>query len=610
MTNDASSAVLTDPVFEGFYLEIRPAGGADITATRARLALVEALAEIGRTDAGWTVLPVNGLRPGTFHLFPPESGELAVADAWSVAYLLQAQASVIDAEPSFEVVLDSGDLDADDDEEEVSAAAPGDPPIFSKFDRDWCPKLIEAPGAWRVPPHSGNDGFPPGLPRGEGVTVGHPDSGYREHAEIRDTPNRFLDEKGWDFFGDLGVEDPFEEDDHGNHGLGTASVLMSQEDGVASITGVAPMASIIPYRVTKPRLGVPGPVLFKSGMLRLARSIHHAIDEDECDVISISLGWLRNEAVEEAVQTAFDRDVIVVAAAGNQVRFFVVWPAAYESVIACAGCTSKRRRWRPSSRGPEVDVTAPAEHVWKAVRTDDGQEIGLPADGTSFSAASVAGVAALWLAHWGKQRLLDRYRGELRLTTVFRHVLFASCDPPPLGADGNWGRGIVNARRLLETDPPTLEELRAGVEPMLEALALDASRPLDASGFATLAKAIPGPPRAVLRSRLAGMLGLDEPEVEERLVGFGRETLFHILTDPLLRSALAAPSDGGAPEAPGEISLESLSADGPLPAGAAEAAEVSGTGRLATSALRERLRSRPLSTRLRERLVVPAGGLG
>lgn len=605
---EARTDVLVGPEFEGFFVQVIPSGDSELTLMRARVALDDALGEIGHSPVGWTVRP-NGMRPGMFQLLPPEIGTLEVDDAWTAAYLLQRQASVVDAEPSFEVVLDSGDLEAEAEEAGEPEADSGDedqdPPVYSKFDRDWAPKLIAAAGsggAWEVPPHPGGDEHPPGRSRGEGVQVGHPDSGYREHTELRGAPHRFLDEKGWDFVGDLGVEDPIEEDEHGGHGLGTASVLMSDVGGVANITGVAPMASIVPYRVTRPHLFVPSPVLFKSGMLRLARSIHHAIDQDACDVISISLGWLPNRSVEEAVREAFENDVIVVAAAGNQVRYFVVWPAAYPSVIACAGCTSKRRRWTGSSRGKEVDVTGPAEHVWKAALANDGTEIGAPSDGTSFAAASVAGVAALWLAHWGKKRLLARYQGEFRLTTVFRHVLFASCDPPPVNATGGgFGCGIVNARRLLETDLPTVEELRSGVTPMLEVAALAAPALTFAGGFDIIAAAAPNPSREVLRSRLASVLEVPEPEVENRLAGLGRETLFHILTDPALRGSVLAPAPPPGPlQGPLPESLPeplSVPADGTAMATGKEEVAAPEVGDLA-----DRLLAAPLSARLRARL--------
>ncbi|HEV2853182.1 MAG TPA: S8 family serine peptidase [Thermoanaerobaculia bacterium] len=64
-------------------------------------------------------------------------------------------------------------------------------------------------------------------------------------------------------------------------------------------------------------------------MNRLRKAIYHAVDKAGCHVISISLGWLKNKGVHEAVKYAVGKNVIVLAAAGNSVGF-VVWPAAME----------------------------------------------------------------------------------------------------------------------------------------------------------------------------------------------------------------------------------------------------------------------------------------
>lgn len=569
---------LTDPRFEGFTIRISPGSDPAMTRERARKALDTSLKKVvGSSSVGWTVKLVDPARPGVFDLLPPEIGELSVEDAWNVTYALQERPSVVDAEPSFEIIPDFGDVAPEETEEEAGEADAGEPPIFSKHVVDWCPRLIEAPAAWEVEPHPGGDGFPPGQRRGRGIVVGHPDSGYREHAEIRDNPNRFLDERGFDFIGD----DELEEDEQGGHGLGTASVLMSSVGGPAQrfVTGVAPEASLIPYRVTRPHFGIPPPVLFRSGMLRLADAIHHAVDEDRCDVISISLGWLKNGKVEEAVNKAFEKEVIVAAAAGNRVRFFVVWPAAYEKVIACAGCTSKRRRWSSSSRGKEVDVTGPAEHIWKADIDGNGGPAVVPSSGTSFAAASVAGLAALWLARWGKQRLLSLYQGRFRLATVFRKVLLDTCDPEPEGADGEFGRGIVNARKLLQAPLPTLAELQVSEAPLFEAFGAAGAEPTAIAGWSAVASAFPNVPQPQLRSELSSLLGIPDAELDARLFGVGREVVFRILTDPALREALFS------------------SGISPAPYAAAEGVPM--------AAARLRLLELPVSERLRARISAP-----
>lgn len=566
---------LTDPRFEGFTVQLSLGSDPETAGPRARAALE---ASLGRSAEGWRIEPVHPSEPGLFDLLPPQDGELGVREAWDVTYALLEQPSVIDAEPSFEIVPDAGDVKestGEEDEAEALALAPaaGSPPIFSKHDPEWCPKLIAAPEAWEVAPHPGGDGLPPGKSRGEDIVVGHPDSGYRTHQEIRDTPNRFLDERGFDFIDD----DLIEEDEHGGHGLGTASVIMSTKGGTGQkfVTGVAPKAGLIPYRVAKPHLFFPSPVLFSSGMMRLGKSIFQAVDAG-CHVISISLGWLPHDKVRRAVKYAFDKDVIVVAAAGNRIRVLIVWPAAYPEVICCAGCTSKRRVWSSSSRGKRIDVTGPAEDVWKAAVDGSNNQRVEQSSGTSFAAASIAGIAALWLARWGRERLLRHLNGELRLTTLFRKMLMDTCDPEPENADGDFGKGIVNAKKLLEAPLPSLEELRSSDAPILEAVSLAVEEPTSVSGMRTVAEAFSEVPRSRLRSEVSGLLGVPEHQLEARLHGVGRELVFQILTDSALRETVLA----------GEV---------PPDASPAEAAH-------AMAMPRQRLQAMQLSERLRSRI--------
>jgi thermitase len=597
----------TQPVFESFTVWVAAGSDPATMGERAEQALRSALERVGASTAGWRPpRAVHASQPGMYDLQPPAAGALSVEQAWEATYALIDDPSIVDAEPSFEILQDNGDALTFEREEEpdgevtpvveivaveavageggvaaavVAAPAALPPPTFSKSELDWCPKLIDAPGAWAlVPPPfaDGSDGRLPGRAKGEGIVVGHPDAGFRQHREIIDVPtSRVLDNRGFDLVDD----NPSSDDPQGGHGLGTASVLMSAVGGPDGnfVTGVAPAAELVPFRVTKPHLFFPAPVLFSSGMSRLGDAIFRAVDAG-CHVISISLGWLPNEKVRRAVQHAVERDVIVVAAAGNQVRF-VVWPAHYDEVISCAGCTSRRRRWSGSSRGRRVDVTGPAEDVWKAA-IDDGQQTVEQSNGTSFAAASVAGLAALWLAFWGRARLLARYQGEFRLATVFRELLLASVDPPPAEADGDFGRGIVNARRLLEQPLPTRDELRATAGPSFAVAALAAAEPTAIAGMRPLAEAFDDVPRERLQADVAALLAVPAAEVPARLQGVGRELTFHVLTNPAAREALLAAREAPQPLAP--------AAPGEAAAAMAEA--------------RPSLLDQPLSARLRGRL--------
>lgn len=522
---------LTEPEFESFTIELVPdtEDGAELER-RARNALLDALGDAANE---WEVSPVDAAEPGAFDLVPPAVGALPVGEAWQVAYALQASPGVVDAEPSFEILQDNVERTpaalAEAEEELFDALAAAGPPEVGESDFEWSPKLIRAPQAWQVVPPPG------GKSRGEGIVIGHPDSGYRQHPQIFDSqPSRFLAAKGFDFVD----RDSISEDEDGGHGLGTASVIMSRDDaGAHFVTGVAPSAQIVPYRVAKKRPIVPVPVLFASGMRRLRDAVNAAVALP-CHVISISLGWLPNRSLHKAIQRASQANVIIVAAAGNHVPF-VVWPAAYSQVIAVAGCTSRRRTWVGSSFGPRVAVSAPARNVWKAAR-EGTEAVVTTSNGTSFAAASTAGLAALWLAHWGRDALLTKYGGEFRLSTVFRKLLIESADPPPIGGRGLFGAGIVNAEKLLSKPLPGLEALRQSSEFAFEAAALSGDEPTATAGFNAVAEAFDNVPRPALRAEIGRLIGAEEDDLDRSLHGVGRELAFHLLTNPVLREALVA----------------------------------------------------------------------
>ncbi len=566
---------LTEPSFECFTVEMVPwtLDAAELGA-QARAVLTEVL---GARADDWEVSPVHPDEPASFDFVPPEPGALDVDEAWQLTYALQESPGVVDAEPSFEILQDNvggtpADLAAAEDSL-FAALATAAADEVDEDDFEWSPQLIRAPQAWELPSQGGHS-------RGEGILIGHPDSGFRRHGQIFDTePSRFLAERGFDFVG----RDAIAEDEDGGHGLGTASVIMSAGDTTAAefVTGVAPAARIIPYRVAKRRPVVPIPILFRSGMRRLRQAVDRAV-ADGCHVISISLGWLQNRSLHRAIQRAVEAEVIVVAAAGNKVPF-VVWPARYPEVVAVAGCTFQRRIWLGSSFGRQVAVSAPARNVWKATR-EGADQVVRQSDGTSYAAASTAGVAALWLAHWGRDRLLQTYGGEFRLSTVFRRLLVATVDPEPVGALGMFGAGIVNAERLLEQELPSLETLRASSSFAFEAAALAGEAPAATAGFNTVAAAFDSVPRPALRRELGGLLGIAQDDLDRRLQGVGRELTFHLLTTPEVREGLVRTA------AAANVPMVVLAGEAALAAPAEATAALAGG--LSGLALSDRLRSR------------------
>ena len=383
-------------------------------------------------------------------------GDIAERAVWDISYQLRELPGVLYAKPSFvtpyygfnkfqrEELIPSPDVDT----------RGGDFDFFSLISPFFCrphkegtrnarwifssDRGISIQAAWEYSENHGEKPF------GEGIRIGHPDSGYRVHPILESA--RIDLNSADDFIGGPDDQDPLHEEDDGNHGLSTASVILGAE---GEMSGVAPKATLIPLRVAQTNGFIPLPVLINGGMYRLRKAIDKAVAEN-CQVISISLGnWIDDGLVYDAIERAISKGVIVLAAAGNTVGT-VVFPARFEKVIGVAGSNIEKTRWGDSCRGPEVDVTAPAESIWRAyIDKNSKQTIGKNC-GTSFAVAITAGIAALWLAHHGTK--LDAYRGKPELVEAFRHILLKTCDKSPALPEGEFGAGIVNALKVLEYD--------------------------------------------------------------------------------------------------------------------------------------------------------------
>ncbi|HVW64732.1 MAG TPA: S8 family serine peptidase [Nitrosospira sp.] len=309
--------------------------------------------------------------------------------------------------------------------------------------------------------------------QGAGIVIGQPDTGVASHDEVDDSMLSL--EQGFDILdGDSDPTDPLRRDvANPGHGTGTASVVASPEAG--QMAGAAPRAKVAPIRcIEDVKVLDTAPV---------AAAISHAIG-NRCDVISMSLGGIPGRALHAAVRAAVQADIIVIAAAGNCVRT-VVWPARYDEVIAVAGSNILDEPWKGSCRGSAVDITAPAEFVWRAERNapEDPTSRISGGQGTSFATALIAGIAALWLACHGKSGVVAeaRQRG-MSVQQLFRNALKSTVRRPNGWNEEDFGSGIVNAEALLNlrlADIPilSLEAVAAPERSSVEGLVTEAFGP-------------------------------------------------------------------------------------------------------------------------------------
>lgn len=334
---------------------------------------------------------------------------------------------------------------------------------------DWHLQAARVPGAWSQINGGNFDSID-----WSGIKVGQIDTGFCEHPvlgwsggvsttiDTANDRNLFPGDFSLTTYSPDDAHDPLLGAPNAGHGTRTGSVLAGfsvrtqNADSMRGYFGAAPKVPYIPVRISDS-------IAISHVQAPLADAIKH-LTSSGCRVITLSLGFPLifgggvQRVVCDAINFAYDRGVIFVCAAGNIVRK-VVAPAALGRTIAIGGSTSSDEAWTSSSRGSEVDVSAPAWPIYRASVDKDGNPTYGFGDGTSFATALVAGVAALWLARHGTAIGLA-YTAPWQVVAAFKKLLRDTARAPAGWDTSQFGTGIVDAAALLSAALPSATSLQ------------------------------------------------------------------------------------------------------------------------------------------------------
>jgi hypothetical protein len=168
-------------------------------------------------------------------------------------------------------------------------------------------------------------------------------------------------------------------------------------------------------------------------------------------VINLSFTGPANEVLERVVEAARDRDIVLVAAAGNAgPRAAPLYPAAYASVVAVTAVDREQRVYRQANAGKHLDFAAPGVRLWTASATEDA---GRFRSGTSYAAPFVSAAFAV-----ARSRHPQKPIGELIEDLAARAV-----DLGPPGRDATFGWGLVqSAGDCVEQGAGVIPRTRSG----------------------------------------------------------------------------------------------------------------------------------------------------
>ncbi len=213
------------------------------------------------------------------------------------------------------------------------------------------------------------------------------------------------------------------------HGTHVAGLIAGNMDNNEGGVGVAPGTSIMPIDVFDGEDGFISDV---------AAGVYRAVDNG-ADIINMSLvAYADTKVLREAVQYAHAKNVLVVAAAGNDGISSPYYPAAYEEVVSVASTDAADLHSDFSNYGKTIDIAAPGTGVFSIF--PDGLFGGL--DGTSMSTPIVSGAAALLKANEPK----------LSHTDIAGRLMLTAKDLGKAGKDDYYGHGRLNVDRALSLD--------------------------------------------------------------------------------------------------------------------------------------------------------------
>ncbi|MCJ7641131.1 MAG: S8 family peptidase [Desulfobacterales bacterium] len=265
---------------------------------------------------------------------------------------------------------------------------PNDP----DFESQWGPIQIHAPEAWDITTASPEVRI---AVCDTGIDQNHADLLGKIVANKNFTSSRSIDDK----FG------------HGTHVAGIAAAVSNNGRGVA---GVGFRSSLMNVKV----LGDDGSGYYSW----VAKGIIWAADHG-AKVINLSLGGPAGSGtLQNAVNYAWGKGCVIVAAAGNDGNGNPSYPAYYDNCIAVAATDPNDSKATFSNHGFWVDVAAPGVDIYSTLpnhKNQMGPRNYGTLSGTSMAAPHVAGVAALvWATDFGTSNAAVRARIEDKADSI------------------------------------------------------------------------------------------------------------------------------------------------------------------------------------------------
>lgn len=219
------------------------------------------------------------------------------------------------------------------------------------------------------------------------------------------------------------------EDDLG-HGTNVAGIIAAERNNNLGIDGITDNVQLLIIKANN-----AGEETYANS--NIVEGIYYAVDNG-ADIINLSLGSESNDlAISEAIDYAYENEVFVVAASGNDGTNVPIYPAALPNVISVGSIGENSTISDFSSFGESIDLVAPGELIY-TTHLDNGYA---QVSGTSFAAPHVAAVLALLLSN-----------GIYSFPEVHEIIYQSAIDLGTIGKDIYYGYGLIDAYKTVISD--------------------------------------------------------------------------------------------------------------------------------------------------------------
>ncbi|NQX65414.1 peptidase S8 [Paenibacillus alba] len=220
-------------------------------------------------------------------------------------------------------------------------------------------------------------------------------------------------------------DNPQDDVGHGTHVTGVIAALVNNNLGVAGMTWYN---KVLPVKV----LDQTG----AGSTYSVAQGIIWAADHG-AKVMNLSLGnYADSGFLHDAIKYAYDKDIALIAASGNDNTERPGYPAAYPEVFAVAASDSQNQKASFSNYGDYIGVTAPGVSI--ASTYPDNQYAAL--SGTSMASPHVTALAAL----------IRSTNPNLKNTDVYQIMRDSARDLGTKGFDKYFGYGLIDVAKAIQ----------------------------------------------------------------------------------------------------------------------------------------------------------------